>query len=252
MKGGYIKLHRKMLDNSFVLKDNDYFAVWVYLLLTAAHKETVLENCSKIITLKPGQLITGREALGKKLHISNSKIERILNLFESAQMIAQIKKPRKGRIITILNWDKYQEREQINEQIMDKFQTNFGQIVDGNKNIKNNKNEKNIKEKIYKKEKSDFATFNTAILNYSANKKIQEALYNFIDMRNQKKNPFTEYSFSEFLKRLDSFADNDDDKAEILRRSIIAGYPNIYQLPQNERSRIKNDDDDEYKKIGWA
>lgn len=252
MKGGYIKLHRKMLDNSFVLKDNDYFAVWVYLLLTAAHKETVLENCSKSITLKPGQLITGREALGKKLHISNSKIDRILNLFESAQMIAQIKKPRKGRIITILNWDKYQDDAQINERKMHEFCTNNAQIMHGNKNIKNNKNEKNIKEKIYKKEKSDFATFNTAILNYSANKKIQEALYNFIDMRNQKKNPFTEYSFSEFLKRLDSFADNDDDKAEILRRSIIAGYPNIYQLPQNERSRIKNDDDDEYKKIGWA
>lgn len=252
MKGGYIKLHRKMLNNSFVLKDNDYFAVWVYLLLTAAHKETVLENCSKSITLKPGQLIAGRAELGKKLGVNEYKIDRILNLFESAQMIAQIKKPRKGRIITILNWDKYQDDAQINERKMHEFCTNNAQIMHGNKNIKNEKNDKNIKEKIYKKEKSDFATFNTAILNYSANKKIQEALYNFIDMRNQKKNPFTEYSFSEFLKRLDSFADNDDDKAEILRRSIIAGYPNIYQLPQNERSRIKNDDDDEYKKIGWA
>ena len=252
MKGGYIKLHRKLLDNSFVMKDNDYLAVWVYLLLSAAHAEIVLENCSRSITLKPGQLITGREALGKKLGVNEYKIDRILNLFESAQMIAQIKKPRKGRMITILNWDKYQDDTQINERKMHKFYTNNAQIMHGNNNIKNDKNDKNIKEKICKKEKLDFAPFNATILNYSANKKLQEVLYNFIDMRNQKKNPFTEYSFSEFLKRLDSFADNDDDKIEILRRSIIAGYPNIYQLPQNERSRIKNDDDDEYKKIGWA
>ena len=31
---GWIKLHRKMLDNPIVCKDSDYLAVWIYLLLT--------------------------------------------------------------------------------------------------------------------------------------------------------------------------------------------------------------------------
>ena len=57
------------------MKDNDYLAVWVYLLLSAAHTEIVLENCSRSITLKPGQLITGREALGKKLGVNEYKID---------------------------------------------------------------------------------------------------------------------------------------------------------------------------------
>ncbi len=289
MKNGYIKLHRKLLDNPFVMKDNDYFAVWVYLLLAAAHTEIVVENCSKSITLKQGQLITGREELSKKLGVSNSKINRILNLFESAQMIEQIKKPRKGRIITVLNWDKYQDGEQINEQIMDKFRTNNGQIVYGNKNDKNDKNDKNninnniinnthnninnninnsVNDNINNinninnninnnninntKEKSELIILKNAVLKYSPNKKIQEMLYNFITMRKQKNNPFTEYSFSEFLKRLDTLADNDSDKAAILQKSIIAGYPNIYPLPKEERSKTKNDDADEYRKIGWA
>ena len=36
---GWIKLHRKTLDNPIITKDSDYLAVWIYLLLNATHKE---------------------------------------------------------------------------------------------------------------------------------------------------------------------------------------------------------------------
>ena len=39
MEQGWIKLHRELLDNPVVTKDNDYLAVWIYLLLEATHSE---------------------------------------------------------------------------------------------------------------------------------------------------------------------------------------------------------------------
>ena len=39
MNNGYIKLHRKLLDNPVVMKSNDHLAVWMYLLLNATHQD---------------------------------------------------------------------------------------------------------------------------------------------------------------------------------------------------------------------
>ena len=61
MNNGYISIHRKMLDNPVVCKDNDYFRVWLYLLLNATYKELCVIFDGKKIMLQPGQLITGRK-----------------------------------------------------------------------------------------------------------------------------------------------------------------------------------------------
>ena len=57
---GWIKVHRKILENPIVCKDSDYFSVWTYLLLNATHKEIPAVFKGKKILLQPGQLITGR------------------------------------------------------------------------------------------------------------------------------------------------------------------------------------------------
>ena len=54
---GWIKLHRKILDNPIVMKDSEHLAVWIYLLLNATHKDYDVLFEGKRITLKPGQLI---------------------------------------------------------------------------------------------------------------------------------------------------------------------------------------------------
>ncbi|MCM8900573.1 DnaD domain protein [Caldicoprobacter algeriensis] len=112
---GWIKLHRKLLDNPVVCKDADYLAVWVYLLLNATHSNYKDMFKGKPIVLKPGQLITGRKAIASFLNISESKVQRILNAFEQAQQIEQ-QASNKNRLITILNWHLYQDGEQQNEQ----------------------------------------------------------------------------------------------------------------------------------------
>tara|TARA_R100001594_G_scaffold12462_1_gene27649 strand:- start:387 stop:1238 length:852 start_codon:yes stop_codon:yes gene_type:complete len=133
MSNGWIKLHRKTLDNPIVMKDTDHFAVWMWLLLNATHSDydTIYEG--ERVTLKAGQFITGRKIISKELKINESKIQRILKTFESEQQIEQQTNPR-CRLISILRWTNYQLDEQQSEQ-----QVNNKRTLN-NKNKKNNNN----------------------------------------------------------------------------------------------------------------
>ncbi len=139
---GWIKLHRKLLENPIATKDSDYLAVWIYLLLSATHKEYDTLFKGKRITLKKGQLITGRKAIAKKFKIDESKVQRILKTLENEQQIEQ-QNGNQNRLITILSWDKYQQDEQQIEQQVNNDCTTDEQQVNTNKNDKNIKNEIN-------------------------------------------------------------------------------------------------------------
>ena len=138
---GWIKIHRKILENPIICKDSDYLAVWIYLLLNATHKEIPALFKGKKITLQKGQLITGRKSMSNQLKISESKIYRIINDFKSEQQIEQ-QTSNQNSLISILNWDKYQQIEQQNEQQMNNERTTDEQPVNTNKNVKNDKNER--------------------------------------------------------------------------------------------------------------
>ena len=112
---GWVKIHRKVLDNPIVCKDSDYLAVWVYLLLNATHKEYEVLFKGAKVTLGVGSLVTGRLKIAKTLNVNEYKVERILKCFENEHQIAQ-QTSNKNRIITVLNWNKYQIDAQQNEQ----------------------------------------------------------------------------------------------------------------------------------------
>jgi len=136
---GWIKLHRKMLDNPVVWKDSDHLSVWIYLLLNATHKDMDVLFKSKRITLKPGQLITGRKSIASQLSISDSKVKRVLLAFESDHQIDR-QRSNKNSLITILNWCEYQQNDQQNDQQVTSKRPASDQQVTTNKNIKNIKN----------------------------------------------------------------------------------------------------------------
>ena len=141
---GWIKLHRKTLDNPIITKDSDYLAVWVYLLLNTTYKEYDVLFKGKRITLKKGQLLTGRKSISEKLKIDENKVQRILKTLENEQQIEQ-QSSNKNRLITIVSWDKYQQDEQQIEQQVNNKRTTTEQQVNTNKNVKNIKNIKNDK-----------------------------------------------------------------------------------------------------------
>lgn len=114
---GWIKLHRSTLDKAF-MKDPNKLALWVWLLLKANHKEREEVFGGQIIKCKPGQFTTGRKQISDETGISESTVDRILKLFKNEQQIEQ-QTSNKNRLITIKNWDIYQQSkndEQQNEQ----------------------------------------------------------------------------------------------------------------------------------------
>lgn len=112
---GWIKSYRTILDNPIVCKDADHYAVWGYLLHNAAHTPTDAMFNGKRITLQPGQLITGRRKIAEMFRIDESKVRRILKLFESEQQIEQ-RPTNTSTLISVCNWTIYQGGEQPNEQ----------------------------------------------------------------------------------------------------------------------------------------
>ncbi len=133
MTEGWIKLHRKLLDNP-IAKKHQWLALWVTLLLLANHN-----NRNKFIWLgkeveqKAGEFITGRKALKEQTGIPETTIERILDYLVSSGQIGQ-QKTTKYRLITILKWNEYQK--------VDNKRTTNGQQTDTIKNLKNDKNVK--------------------------------------------------------------------------------------------------------------
>ena len=127
---GWIKLHRKLLDNPLASRP-DWAWLWVVLLLLANHDDEysfIWNGESK--KLSKGQFITGRKKLSEITHIPETTIERILAHLEKTRQIGQ-QKTTKYRLITILNWKIYQN--------MDNKRTTNGHIQEHN-NIRSNTN----------------------------------------------------------------------------------------------------------------
>lgn len=139
MEKGWISLHRKILNNLIVTKDSDYFSVWVYLLLKATHTEYDEHFNGKIITLTPGQLVTGRKVISKQFNISESKVQRILKKLEIEQLIEQRTSPNQ-RLITVINYKDYQSSEQRFEQRLNNERTTTEQRLNTYNNNNNNNN----------------------------------------------------------------------------------------------------------------
>lgn len=142
-KNQWLKLYRKTLDNPIIMKDADHLAVWVWLLMKATWVESSCLFEGKRIPLKPGQLPPiSRKTIASKLHISESKVQRILKSFESEHQIEQ-QTGAKMRLISIVAWDEYQYVEQQNEPQVNNKRTTSEPQVNTIKEYKNIKNEKN-------------------------------------------------------------------------------------------------------------
>lgn len=142
---GWIKLHRKVLDNPVVCRDAEHLAVWVYLLLEATHENIDKMFAGRRTTLKPGELITGRKVISVKLNISESKVQRILKRFEIEQQIEQ-QTSTTSRRISIQNWSEYQEGEQQIEQQLNNNRTTSEQRLNTLQECKNERMEEGYTE----------------------------------------------------------------------------------------------------------
>ena len=199
---GWIKLHRKMLDNPVVWKDSDHLAVWIYLLLNATHKDMDVLFKNKRITLKPGQLITGRKSIAKKLDISESKVHRVLKMLEIEQQIEQ-QTSNKNRLIAIVGWNEYQSCEQQIEQQVNNNRTTSEQQVNTNKNIKNDKNDKKEIKPPY------------PLTEFGFSSRMEESIHLWLKYKKEKKDSYTETGFKTLLGKMKKNIDEYGEQAVI-------------------------------------
>lgn len=103
---GWIKLHRSIIDSA-VFSDSDVLKVWIWLLCNVAYDDHDVVYLGKVIPLKQGQIITGRQKLSQQIGMSEGKIYRAINILKNLGNIT-VKSNNRYSIITVENWVKYQ------------------------------------------------------------------------------------------------------------------------------------------------
>jgi len=143
---GSILLHRRLLE-SYIFSNEVDLKIWIWLLLKARHKSGFAELNSgkgkRTIRLKRGQLIFGRNKAQETLGIAGSTIVRHLEKMKAEKMIL-IEVDTQYSIITICNYDSYQQSGTKSEQPTDNQRTTNGQATDTNNNVNKENNVNNI------------------------------------------------------------------------------------------------------------
>ena len=120
--------------DSFFYKDSEAVHLWLHIILKANFKDNNFMFNGASRTVKRGQLLTGRKALSLETGINPSKIYRLLKIFESEQLIEQ-QANSKFSIITVVNYDLYQQGEQQSEQPVNTNENIYKNIKKENNNI---------------------------------------------------------------------------------------------------------------------
>jgi uncharacterized phage protein (TIGR02220 family) len=152
---GWIRLYRGLLDSKVWRKHNSLI-VWIWCLLKASHKINHISwdtgRGSSVVTVSPGQFITGRHSGSAETGLAPSTWRDAMKFLEKEQMITQ-KSDTHYTIVTITNWELYQDTlgqtQQPSVQATDTQPTGNQQAPDTNKKEKKEKNEKNDEEAIY-------------------------------------------------------------------------------------------------------
>jgi len=142
MDKGWIKLHRQFLEWEWYDEPN-CLRVFIHCLLKANHKDKRYRGD----VIKRGTFVTSLEILSFELNLTVQQIRTVFDKLESTGEINR-QSNRRGTILSICNYNSYQNEEsknnkQDNNEITGKQQTSNRKLT-GTKNEKNEKNENNI------------------------------------------------------------------------------------------------------------
>lgn len=69
---------------------------------------------------------------------------------------------------------------------------------------------------------------------FNLSEKLQDAVFDFIDMRAMIKKPMTERAIKMLINKLDKLTQNDDEKVAIVEQSIYHNWLDIYPLVKDD------------------
>lgn len=118
---GWIKLYRRLLTNGW-LKNHKVLVFWIYCLLKATHEPIKAIVGFQEVNLEPGQFVFGRHKASKETGLSEREIRTCIALLSKAQNMT-IKTTNRFSIVSIVNWDTYQNTNIQNDQLNDQQAT---------------------------------------------------------------------------------------------------------------------------------
>ena len=121
MHRGYIKDWRKSLDNPLYKKPLIWH-LWGYCLKKASHKKTDCFLGGQVITVERGSFVFGRKKASEETGLTERQIRTALKHLQKLQNLT-IKTTNKYSVISITNWDTYQQDENKSDQLNDQLPT---------------------------------------------------------------------------------------------------------------------------------
>ncbi|PNQ78896.1 hypothetical protein [Paenibacillus sp. F4] len=170
---GWIRLHRKIMDNP-IFNDMQLYRLWSICLLEASYAEHYQPIGRQTVLVQPGQFVTGRfelettynRGLKRKEKVSDSTVWRWMKKLETDGFLT-IEANNKFSVITVDNWAFYQGEDEQNEQ---QFEHQNEQLVNSkrtsNEQLVNTNNKGNKGNKGDKGEKRDIKDFSAEIENF--------------------------------------------------------------------------------------
>lgn len=137
IKGGYIKLYRKMTKWQWY-SDEVMFRVFMHLLLTANYEPAYWRD----VKIERGQTVVSLAKLGATLNYSKDTVLKALKRLESSGEITR-RPTARYTIVTISNYNEYQDKPTDNRPQTDR---RVDRRVDPLKEVKKNKKNKEEKE----------------------------------------------------------------------------------------------------------
>jgi hypothetical protein len=134
---GWISLYRKFINWQWY-QDINVKTLFIHLLLTANHKENKWKN----ILVKRGELITSVAHLSEETGLSIKQVRNCLKKLTTSQELT-IKTTNKFTLINIVNYSKYQDKNEEKDNLKDKQRANEGQSKDKQRATNNNDNNVN-------------------------------------------------------------------------------------------------------------
>ena len=133
VEGGFILIARRMLESELMESPAHYVKLWIWMLLKANWKDRGKLKRGQFVTSIAEMQKAGGHKVGYRFHsLSKGEVRSSYEAFTKAHMISTAKTTR-GMIITILNYDTYQDLasyEQHTEQHDEEHANNTGTTHD--------------------------------------------------------------------------------------------------------------------------
>jgi hypothetical protein len=117
MSDGWVSIYRQIFDNKD-LKDNNHILIFIYMVVHASHKPTIVTYRRKRVVLKRGQLTVSLRDLCKRFNLTERKVRTILRNLETTQSLTHTLFKQLS-VYSIVNYNKFQDNDLSEVKLID-------------------------------------------------------------------------------------------------------------------------------------